>query len=108
MDREPHEPEARENEMNKMLLTALTLVLVIGTATVVLASSSGGGDSSPSGAVTDISGPCDEAEHASDPRCAGNGAADDGRGGDDSSGPGPGHDNGDDGVEPGEDISGPC
>jgi hypothetical protein len=36
----------------------------------------------------DISGPCDEAEHASDPRCTGT-AADD----DDNSGPGSGHDN---------------
>jgi hypothetical protein len=35
----------------------------------------------------DISGPCDEAEHASDPRCTG--TADD----DDNSGPGSGHDN---------------
>ncbi len=32
----------------------------------------------------DISGPCDEAEHADDPRCAGTGTADSGRSGRDS------------------------
>jgi hypothetical protein len=43
----------------------------------------------------DISGPCDEAEHANDPRCTGAGTtADDGD--DDNSGPGSGHDNDDD------------
>jgi hypothetical protein len=40
----------------------------------------------PSGGV-DISGPCDEAEHANDPRCTGVGAADD-AGRVDNSGPG--------------------
>ena len=48
----------------------------------------------------DISGPCDEAEHANDPRCTG-GVADDGDddnnsgpgSGDDNSGHGSGHDN---------------
>ena len=39
----------------------------------------------------DISGPCDEAEYANDPRCTGV--------------PGVG---GDDGREPGRDVSGPC
>jgi hypothetical protein len=54
----------------------------------------------------DISGPCDEAEHANDPRCtgaaadgdddnSGPGSADD-NDGDDSSGHGSGHDNDDD------------
>jgi hypothetical protein len=39
----------------------------------------------------DISGPCDEAEHANDPRCTGTStAADDGN--DDNSGPGSSHD----------------
>src|ERR687891_162021 len=52
---------------------------------------------------TDISGPCDEAEHANDPRCTGGAPAG-------SSGPGPGRDDdrGDGFREPGEDISGPC
>ena len=51
--------------------------------------------------VNDISGPCDEAEHANDPRCTGGAATDDrdddrgghgdeDRGGDDSSGHGSG------------------
>ena len=40
----------------------------------------------------DISGPCDEAEHANDLRCTG-GAADDGDNDDDNSGPGSGDDN---------------
>jgi hypothetical protein len=56
----------------------------------------------------DISGPCDEAEHANDPRCTGTAAADDGdhdnsgsgsgddNDRDDNSGHGSGHDNDDD------------
>ena len=58
----------------------------------------------------DISGPCDEAEHANDPRCTGAGTADDD--GDDNSGHGPGHDGGDDnsghgsGHDGGDDNSG--
>jgi hypothetical protein len=52
----------------------------------------------------DISGPCDEAEHANDPRCAG-GATEDsaGRGGQDD---GPNHDANDDNSGP-SDHSGP-
>jgi hypothetical protein len=42
----------------------------------------------------DISGPCDEAEHANDPRCTGVGLGDDGRV--DNSGPGNGDDFDDD------------
>jgi hypothetical protein len=42
----------------------------------------------------DISGPCDEAEHANDPRCTGSQPADD------NSGPGSGHDD-DDNSGPG-------
>ena len=51
----------------------------------------------------DISGPCDEAEHANDPRCTGGTPTG-------SSGPGPGRDDDRGGGfrEPGEDISGPC
>ena len=43
----------------------------------------------------DISGPCDEAEHANDPRCTGAGAAADDND-DDNSGHGSGHDDNDD------------
>ena len=46
----------------------------------------------------DISGPCDEAEHANDPRCTGvgGGRVDDHGGGGDNSGPGNSHDDFDD------------
>ncbi|MBA2274000.1 MAG: hypothetical protein H0W21_08900 [Actinobacteria bacterium] len=59
-----------------------------------------GGASQPQ---VDVSGPCDEAEHANDPECAGNNRStqDDGArmtGGDEAK----------DVLEPGEDISGPC
>jgi hypothetical protein len=59
----------------------------------------------------DISGPCDEAEHANDPRCTGGAPVgssgpgpgrDDDRGGDDRSGP-----SGPDNSGPGSDSSGP-
>jgi hypothetical protein len=43
----------------------------------------------------DVSGPCDEAEHANDPRCTGAATP-------------PTTGGGDDGVEAGEDVSGPC
>ena len=46
----------------------------------------------------DISGPCDEAEHANDPRCTGVGADDRD---DDNSGPGSGDDDDDDNSGPG-------
>ena len=73
------------------------------TLGLVAAFAVGGGlalaDGSPSSATTstgvstgaDISGPCDEPEHANDPRCTGQ--------------PAPA---GTDRDEPGEDISGPC
>ena len=44
----------------------------------------------------DVSGPCDEAEHANDPRCTGAVDDDDDRGDDDNSGPGSGDDDHDD------------
>jgi len=49
----------------------------------------------------DVSGPCDEAEHANDPRCTGGTPVG-------SSGPGRDDDRGGGFREPGEDISGPC
>jgi hypothetical protein len=44
----------------------------------------------------DISGPCDEAEHANDPRCTGVGGVED------NSGPGNGHEDGEDNSGPSE------
>ena len=103
--------------LKKLLLTGLTIALVIAGATVAFAQL---GDDSPSTTTSsttstaeDISGPCDEAEHANDPRCAG-GAPDDDQGrGDDDNGRGRDHpeDDGivdDDDDDAGEDISGPC
>ena len=108
-----------DGSLKKLLLTGLTLVLVITGATVAFAQL---GDDSPSGTTTeattstndattttgeDVSGPCDEAEHANDPECAGGGQDR----GDDHGGRGRDHPE-DDGVadddDAGEDISGPC
>ncbi|HXV34233.1 MAG TPA: hypothetical protein VD769_09505 [Gaiellaceae bacterium] len=113
--------------MKIMLVPALVVALSVGVA---LAASGGGDDASPLAQVApttstvedvtttlgtttpeaeDVSGPCDEAEHANDPRCTGAAPADDDRGDrgdgdgrdDDNSGPGsqssgPGHDGDDD------------
>jgi hypothetical protein len=73
-----------------------------GTSTLP-ASSTGTTETTESdNAGVDISGPCDEAEHANDPRCTGVGGTVDNSGpgngddfDDDSSGPGPGGDDGD-------------
>jgi hypothetical protein len=51
----------------------------------------------------DVSGPCDEAEHAGDPRCSGAGVEDDD---DDQSGPGGGDDDRRGGGNDDEDRSG--
>jgi hypothetical protein len=113
--------------MKKILLTALTLGLLAAGTTVVFAAASGDSTTTaPTGTSTtrtteDISGPCDEAEHANDPRCAGaargreddRGAGDRGRHGGGADDPA-GHDRFDDHgnddavAEPGEDISGTC
>jgi hypothetical protein len=102
--------------VKKILLTALTLTLVIGGATVVFAAV----DDQSSGTATtatvrtaattagDVSGPCDEAEHANDPRCApGNGrhhaAAGDKHGGVQGNDANAANE-----AEIGEDVSGPC
>ena len=104
--------------MKRLLLTGLTLLLVISGATVAFGLV---GDDSPSRTTSsttstaeDISGPCDEAEHANDPRCAG-GAREDDRGRDDDHGRGDDdrgrdhpEDDGMDDDDAGEDISGPC
>lgn len=57
--------------MKKILLIALTLgIVVAGTAVVFGQSTTPERAPLPARAI-DISGPCDEAEHANDPRCTG-------------------------------------
>jgi hypothetical protein len=103
--------------ISKTLVAALVGILVGGAAYVMAAPAD---SNSPSKAVpsdttsttgttttADVSGPCDEAEHANDPRCAGPQRPED-NGNDDQAGngqttttdDGPGHDVGDD--NPGE------
>ena len=100
--------------MKRILLTALTLgLLAAGTAVVLAAGDDAPAPTTPAtDAREDVSGPCDEAEHANDPRCAPGGAEDR-----DDDGRGRAHpeddgvvddDRDDDGDEVGEDISGPC
>jgi len=67
----------------KVLLAALTLTIVGAGTAVVLAQgprdAAGGGTPTPPAMTSDavdISGPCDEAEHADDPRCTGASRAD--------------------------------
>jgi hypothetical protein len=62
---------------NKIIVLALT-VLALGAGAAVAASRGGASDdllgattSTATSTVADVKGPCDEAEHASDPRCAG-------------------------------------
>lgn len=60
--------------MSKTLLAVLVGVLVGGATYVMAAPSERTSSTSPAATTTrtvDVSGPCDEAEHASDPRCAG-------------------------------------
>jgi hypothetical protein len=105
------------NTISKTLLAVLVGVLVGGAAYVMAApadktTSSTVPGATPAAATTtvDLRGPCDEAEHANDPRCAGPQQAEDnnGRGGLDD---GPNHDVGDDHgglrheAEPGDDNS---
>lgn len=75
----------------KKLVIAGMAALMLGAGATMVAQASGRSPSSSS--VVDISGPCDEAEHANDPRC--NGTVGDR----DNSGPGSGGDH--------EDRSGP-
>jgi hypothetical protein len=91
--------------VKKTLLTTLTLALVIGGATAVFAAV----DNQPAPTVTtttaeDISGPCDEAEHANDPRCGRDKARNDDAG----AHRGHGGDNEVREAEIGQDVSGPC
>jgi hypothetical protein len=55
--------------VRKILLTAVTLALAIGGATAVFAAGDDTKAPRASSTVEDVSGPCDEAEHANDPRC---------------------------------------
>jgi hypothetical protein len=115
-----------ERTMNKILIGMLSLALV-GTGGLVAAVEGFGGDdplpslslpdattvSTTTGTTTgtttaeatgtttgeDISGPCDEAEQADDPRCTGGAVGDD----DDNSGPGSGRDDDDDRDEDDDD-----
>ena len=62
----------------KKVLIAAVSVTTLGIGANLAASATRGADDSP--AVVDVSGPCDEAEHATDPRCDGTQVADDQRG----------------------------
>jgi hypothetical protein len=56
---------------NKLLLIPAAAV-AIGGGVGIAAATSGGTGSGPAGTpAVDVSGPCDEAEHANDPRCTG-------------------------------------
>ena len=55
----------------KTLLAALATMLVAGAAYAATTPSDGSTSTTPTPAATDVKGPCDEAEHANDPRCAG-------------------------------------
>ena len=61
------------------LLIALAGLLVAVAVAGGLALATVGGSSSDTPAGVDVSGPCDEAEHANDPRCTGAARDDDGR-----------------------------
>ena len=59
------------NSFNKLLLVLAT-VLAVGVGVAVAAGTNGGSSSDPATTtVVDVKGPCDEAEHAGDPECAG-------------------------------------
>ena len=99
--------------MRKAILTALTMGLVVAGAVVAFGSSNDGQvatttltTTTTTGGTEDISGPCDEAEHANDPRCAPGGDRDDQGRGRDHPEDDVADDVGDDAT--GVDISGPC
>ena len=59
------------NPIHKLLLILAT-VLAVGTGVAIAAGGNGGSSSDPATTtVVDVKGPCDEAEHAGDPECAG-------------------------------------
>ena len=88
--------------MSKTLLAVLVGILVGGAAYVMAApvDKSSSTTATPAAATTststvDVSGPCDEAEHANDPRCAAPQRSED-NGQSTTTDDGPGHDVGDD------------
>lgn len=94
--------------MRKTGLIALTLGLLIAGTAVVFGQSSdssaptvGTTSTTTTTTGTDISGPCDEAEHANDPECTGGAVREEDRSGRD-------HPEDDGTSDVGEDISGPC
>src|SRR5262249_7414062 len=108
--------------MSKTLVAVLVGLLVGGAAYVMAApadnnppatSTQAADTTSTPGTTVDVSGPCDEAEHANDPRCAGAQRPEDNNGQTTTTGDRPGHDVGDDNPGehgnrgPGSDNSGP-
>lgn len=86
--------------ITKVALAALAAVLLGGGALAIAQTSGSGDDGSVTDPTTtvgdDVKGPCDEAEHANDPRCQGQQVPEDKGGGERGD---------DDGAD---DISGPC
>ena len=104
------------NPFNKLFLI-VALVLAVGVGVAVAAGTNGGSTTDPASTVVDVKGPCDEAEHANDPECAGaqvpedDDADEQGEDANDDRGRGRDHaedDAVDDDDDQGEDISGPC
>jgi hypothetical protein len=85
---------------NKIILLAL-MVLAVGAGAAYAATRDNSPAPSGSTGVADVSGPCDEAEHANDPRCMGAQVPEDDVNNGDV------EDRNDDDAA-GEDISGPC
>ena len=88
--------------MSKTLLAVLVGILVGGAAYVMAAPADKSSSTATPASATisttstmDVSGPCDEAEHANDPRCAGPQRPED-NGQNTTTDDGPGHDVGDD------------
>ena len=102
------EPPTLEIDPTAAPSSSSTTTTTTNGTTTTPTTTSNGTTTTPSTTTTteageDIPGPCDEAEHANDPRCTGTGARDDrrggrddDRGGDDRSGPNRGPGGGDD------------
>ncbi|MGH3016555.1 MAG: hypothetical protein ACRDNN_16545, partial [Gaiellaceae bacterium] len=85
-----HQDERRK-EMTTIAKVLIAAVLAVGIGGGVAIAEASNGRDDPAG---DVRGPCDEAEHANDPRCTGIAPATTTTVGDDD--------------EAGEDVSGPC
>ncbi len=96
------------NSFNKLLVIVAT-VLAVGAGVAIAAGTNGGSSSGPATTVVDVKGPCDEAEHANDPECAGaqvpedDQADDQGKDGTDDRGPG--RDHAEDDAVVGDDVN---